>query len=201
MTDDKLIIESLRNWSQALLWISVALPVLGALAAGARYYVERSEKQISSRLTEGQIQSAKVKATDALREVGVLKMKSAPRSISTNQREKLIAELKAFNGQPIAFSCKMMDGESCNFAMQLIEIFREAGYQVPDLAKTSLNELPDYIVVTYFGNSEPSTLKDIVATLNSNEVSTKHEKIIESTLGVHYENILHIVVGTKRPQT
>lgn len=199
MTDDQLTIESLRNWSQALLWISVALPVLGGLAAGARYYVDRNEKQISSRLTESKIQSAKIEAADARREVDDLKLKSAPRSISVTQRAELIAKLKAFNGQPIAISCKMMDGESCQLAMQLIDIFREAGYQVSDLAKTSLNELPGYITVTFFGNTEPSALKQIVSILNSSGIHTKYEKINANSLGMEHENIIHIVVGSKSP--
>ena len=46
-------IESLQFWSQILLWISIVLPILAALAAGARYYVERYEKKLSGQLTAG----------------------------------------------------------------------------------------------------------------------------------------------------
>ena len=49
MTAEEATIETLRRWSQLLLWASVVLPVLGALAVGARYYVERQEKQLSAR--------------------------------------------------------------------------------------------------------------------------------------------------------
>lgn len=41
-------IETLRRWSHVLLWVSIILPFLGALAAGARFYVERYEKRLTA---------------------------------------------------------------------------------------------------------------------------------------------------------
>jgi hypothetical protein len=48
MTMEEATIETLRRWSHILLWVSIILPALGALAAGARYYVERYEKSLSA---------------------------------------------------------------------------------------------------------------------------------------------------------
>jgi hypothetical protein len=68
-------IESLRFWSQILLWVSIILPFLAALAAGARYYVERYEKKLSAQLTAAEIQQAKEDATFARSEVADAKDK------------------------------------------------------------------------------------------------------------------------------
>jgi hypothetical protein len=65
MSVEETTIEGLRRWGQILLWVSVILPVFGAIAAGARYYVERYEKQISSKLTASAIQTAKNDAAEA----------------------------------------------------------------------------------------------------------------------------------------
>jgi hypothetical protein len=62
-------IESLRFWSHLLLWVSIILPVLAALAIAARYYVERYEKKLSAQMTAAEIQQAKEDATFARSEV------------------------------------------------------------------------------------------------------------------------------------
>lgn len=62
-------IESLRFWSQILLWVSIILPFLAAVAVGARYYVERYEKKLSAQSTAAEIQQAKEDATFARSEV------------------------------------------------------------------------------------------------------------------------------------
>jgi hypothetical protein len=62
-------IENLRLWSQILLWISIILPILAALAVGARYYVEQYKKEQSGQLTATEIQQAKEHASFARSEV------------------------------------------------------------------------------------------------------------------------------------
>lgn len=112
MPDDQLTIEALRRWSQILLWVSVILPVLGGLAAGARYYVERTEKSISSRLTTTLIQSAQTQAETARAELSDYKQRNAPRRLNPEQRHSIIAAASDIRSLSIIVACRMMDGVS-----------------------------------------------------------------------------------------
>src|SRR6266571_1795578 len=106
MPPEDLTIEALRRWSHLLLWLSVVLPFLGALAAGARYYVERYERRLSSQATAAAIEhaqqesaAARVDATSARQgqaalsdelaqsreELADLRQKTAPRRLSERQ--------------------------------------------------------------------------------------------------------------------
>lgn len=47
--------EALRSWSHFLLWTSIVLPLLGGVAAAARYYIERGERRIATAALERQL--------------------------------------------------------------------------------------------------------------------------------------------------
>ena len=82
MSTDEAAIDGLRRWSHILLWVSIVLPALGALAAGARYYVERYEKRLSGQITAAAVQNARQAAETSQRELAELKEKAAPRRLS-----------------------------------------------------------------------------------------------------------------------
>jgi hypothetical protein len=96
-------IETLRRWSQILLWVSIILPTLGAAAFAARYYVERYEKRLSSAQAEETIRSARQDSEAARRDVGkaretiaVLERDTAEaREAARIANERLEAERKA----------------------------------------------------------------------------------------------------------
>jgi hypothetical protein len=98
MSTEEAAIETLRRWSHILLWISIVLPALGALAAGARYYVERYEKQLSGRLTADAVTEARKDASAARLELAELKQKNAPRELSTEQRATILGILRRTKG-------------------------------------------------------------------------------------------------------
>lgn len=81
-------LKTLRYWSQILLWVSIILPSLGAIAAGARYYVERHERNFTSQLTAGAIEQAKGEATTARSEVADARQKQE--KAETDLRESLL---------------------------------------------------------------------------------------------------------------
>ena len=85
-------IESLRFWSQILLWISIVLPILAALAAGARYYVERYEKKLSGQLTTAEIQQAQEQASFARSEVAEARDKQQQAEAAVSKLESSAAE-------------------------------------------------------------------------------------------------------------
>lgn len=213
-------IESLRRWGQFLLWVSIILPFMGALAAGARYYVERYEKRLSAKITDAAIRQATEDATAARADAGSarqeqsqisedlvrskqqlteLRERAAPRHIAAEQRQAMMPILKRLRGRSIAVACRMMDGESCDYGSDLINVLREAGCIVPDMIKTSLNDFPGYVVVTNHGDDDASEMGTIADALRSGGQAVRVEAVAENSVGMWYPNVAHVIVGRKAP--
>jgi hypothetical protein len=211
-------IESLRRWSLVLLWVSVILPVFGALSAGARYYVERYEKRLSGKLTADAIQKAGSEASaaraeaseargaqqqistdliDSRQQLEQLRKKAAPRHLTNEQHASLLESFKTLKGQPVAVACRMMDGESCDFARQIMAVLKEAGCEVPNLIMTAVNDSPGYVVVSKNGQSTDDVANAIVNALTNVGISARREDIPTNLMGVWYQNTVHIIVGRK----
>lgn len=139
MTPEDATIETLRRWSQVLLWASVVLPVLGALAGGVRFYVERQEKQLSARITTEAINRATKEAATTRSHLANLEQKTAPRSLSPEQQKSLLGDLRAALEGGIATKHILINKlvvtaangnqEAQSFAMQFVKIFKAAGFE------------------------------------------------------------------------
>lgn len=199
MTAEQTTIEVLRRWSQILLWVSVLLPILGAFAVGARYYVERRANQLSAHLTDSAIQQAKQDAIAARTELVDLKQKAAPRQLSATQRAAMLPLIEKLKGRPVAFACRMMDGESCDYATELAAFLLSAGCQVPEPIKTSLNDLPGYLAITTRGQVDPQLGNQLLAAFMAAGIPAKVETVKENSMGAWYNDAVHVVVGRKAP--
>ena len=186
-----------KNW--LLLWISVLLPILGALAVGARYYVERRANQLSARITDAAIQEAKQDATTARNELAQLEQKTAPRQLSDEQRTLMLPLMATLKGHAIAFACRMTDGESCDFATELANFFLSAGCQVPEPIKTWLNDLPGYLAIISRGNVDPGVANRLLAAFTAGGIPARIEGVNENSVGAWYNDAVHVVVGRKTP--
>jgi hypothetical protein len=62
-------IDNLRVWNSRLFWVTVLVPIVGAVAGGTagviRYYVDRREKQLSAQVTDLALADAKREAQNA----------------------------------------------------------------------------------------------------------------------------------------
>jgi hypothetical protein len=197
MSAEETTIEALKRWSHILLWVSVILPLLGAIAAGARYYVERYEKRLSSGLVAKSVQEARQDASSARVELNELKSKTAPRTISEKQREVLLPLAAKLKGKPVAVACRLMDGESCDYAAEIVQVLKDAGCVVPDLIKTSLNDFPGHLAITGHGNSDAETIKNLTSGFNAVGIPTKIEVVKENSVGMWYPNVVHVIMGRK----
>lgn len=63
-------IQSLRALSQVLMWVSIIMPVIGALAAGARFYVDRQERKLSAAMAQQQLDGVKNDLAERTKELG-----------------------------------------------------------------------------------------------------------------------------------
>ena len=199
MTPEETTIQTLRWWSQLLLWVSIVLPSLGALAAGARYYVERHEKQLSSRVTNSAIQRATQDAAAACSELSEFKEKTAPRHLLPEQRKALLSAFAALKGRPVAFASRLMDGESCDYAMELATLALEAGCQVGEPIKTSVNDLPGYLAIVSHGKADRRIAEVLSSAFDTAAIPAKIEAIKENSVGVWYPDEVHVIVGRKSP--
>ncbi len=199
MSDDQLTIEALRRWGQILLWVSVILPVLGGLAAGARYYVERSEKQLSSRVTRTAIDTAKTQAATAQNDLNEFKVRNAPRRLSSDQHASLVAASSTISSLSIIVACKMMDGESCDYASDIVDALRAGSLQIPDLVQTSLNDIPGAVAVHVPSQGTGAQANQIIAALTSGGVQARREQIAPNKIGEFRDGVFYVVVGRKAP--
>ena len=220
MTADEATIETLRRWSHILLWTSVILPFLGAVAAGVRYYVERTERRIVSRLTSTAIDQAHNEALQARSEAALanteqakiatelseskaelldLQKRTAPRHVTAEQRARLVAGARRLHGASVVLASRMMDGESLDFAGEIAGALREGGCEVPDIVKTSLNDLPGLVAVSNYGSADPELLKALERMLRDAGIPTERHDIADSSIGSRYRDVPHLVVGRKKP--
>ena len=199
MIPDEATIETLRRWSQILLWVSIVLPILAALAVGARYYIEWYEKQLSGRITSAAIQQAKQDAAEARTELSALKEKTAARRLSAEQRQAMLPPLAKLRGRSVAFACRMMDGESCDYATELAAFFLEAGCQVPEPIKTSLNDLPGYVALAPHGKVDTEIPELLARAFQAASIPVRIEAVKENSVGGWYQDVVHVIVGRKAP--
>jgi hypothetical protein len=212
-------IEALRRWSTILLWISIILPALGAVAVAGRFYVERQEKRLSAAKAEAALQIAREEAIAARESassaqdetrrmateldrskvvVEALRAKSVPRRLSPAQEAQFLSVVGSnLRGRAVAVACKMVDGESLDMANDLIGALKKAGCNVPPLVKTSLNDLPGYVVIIPRGGVHPATVGLLKKALEAARVPVHSEAIAEGSVGVWYLNTIHIIVGSK----
>jgi len=83
-----------------------------------------------------------------------LRERTSPRRLSPEQRLAMLPLVESLKSHPVAFACRMMDGESCDYATELAQFFLDAGCQVPEPIKTSVNDLPWYLAITNHGKSD-----------------------------------------------
>ncbi len=213
-------IESLRRWGQILLWISIVLPSLGAVAVAARYYVERQEKRLSTVRSEEAIRAAReqaaaanVVASEAQRaqaeikaELGRsqqaledLQVKTAPRHLSAGQRAALLKAIGSrLKGKPIAFASKFSDGESADFATDLATTFKQAECVVPALIQTSLNDSPGALVIVSRGNADQHIVSILATAFAAANIPAQVGTVPEGSIGSWYNDVVHVIVGRKR---
>lgn len=122
-----------------------------------------------------------------------------PRHLSAEQRNVMLPTLAKLKGHPVAFACLMLNGESCDYATELATFFLEAGCQVPEPLKTSLNDLPGYLAITSHGKANPEVIQLLVSTFQAAGIPAKIEPIKESSVGAWYQDVVHVIVGRKRP--
>jgi len=122
-----------------------------------------------------------------------------PRHLSAEQRRAMLPLLEKLRGRPVAFACRMLDGESCDYATELAVFFLRAGCQVPEPIKTSLNDLPGYLVLAAHGKIDMDIPELLVNVFQAAGIPVRIEAIKENSVGAWYQDVVHVIVGRNAP--
>jgi len=133
------------------------------------------------------------------RTLQALQEKVAPRHVSAQQRKAMLPILSAVKGRSIAIACRMMDGESCDYAKELTNLLSEAGCQVPELVQTSLNDSPGHLAITVYGKADVSVANTLIKAFRAADMPARIVAIKENSVGMWYPDTVHIIVGRKAP--
>jgi hypothetical protein len=128
MTSEEATIHWLRSVSHVLLWVTVIFQILTVTAASGRYYVERREKRLSSKLSADRLRRTQETAEASQRELASLKEELAPRHLTDEQKSRLLQTLSNYKDEQIEIRCIFGDHESKEYGEEFVSIFRSAGW-------------------------------------------------------------------------
>lgn len=123
-------LEALRAWSQALLWVTITLPVLAACAAGVRYYVDRRIQEQTSEQEQHEKAVMRADLQGAQTRVHELEERARPRELTATQRTAISDSLRNHPPRQVEMTVLVSDSEAENYAVQLEEAFKTGGWQV-----------------------------------------------------------------------
>src|SRR3990172_9376846 len=193
MVTEETTIQTLRHWSQILLWVSMVSTIIAALAVTARYVIDRQEKELSSRRTEIAIEKARHDASTARDELAELKKKNAPRELSAEQRTTMLRILRQTKGTVLIFY--PADTEAQRFAKQLRAVIQEAGWTTAEEGTASFGPIIGLTLEAhdeYNTASYTRTLKEVLDTAFGNVLFQLNKNVDKGTL--------RLIVGSKLPE-
>jgi hypothetical protein len=118
-----------------------------------------------------------------------------PRHLSAEQRRAMLPFLEKLKGCPVAFACRMLDGESCDYATELATFFLQTGCKVPKPIETSLNDLPSYLALAAYGKPDMGILYLLENAFQAAGIPARIEAIRENSIGAWYQDVVHVIVG------
>ncbi len=83
--------------------------------------------------------------------------------------------------------------------MELVRLFRDAGCVVPEPIKTSLNDLTGYVATTPHGQIDSDITDLLLEVFRAGDIPAEAETLNENSIGVWYDNVVHVVGGRKAP--
>lgn len=181
-------VEALKTWSHVLVWASVLLPLLGAAAGIARFYVDRKEKSLSTALAREEMNSTK-------NELEALRRRTNPRELSEDQQAAIHSVLEESLSSTLFVISRMMDSESAQYAKHLESEFAKHGWIVVRKG-SSLNEFRG-VAVTYVGESERAAAEVVTKAIKAADIPLWTEAIRPNSIaGVDGEGVI-VVIGER----
>ena len=108
---------------------------------GALEITERKGAEAQQALTK-QLESARTDLNESRSKIGQLEKATAPRVIDAGQRKKLAEALLACKGGKLSIAALLGDAEAIQFAQQLDEAFKSAGWQSSGVSQVVFSGAP-----------------------------------------------------------
>jgi hypothetical protein len=157
-------IESLQHFILWIRWGLIAIGVLGALIGAANLIVGNqieSLKAEQSRRTHEQLEVTQ-------RELQETKQRVQPRSLTAEQRKRLLAALRKGPAGSVSITAVVGDAESMGFAAQLKEVLQEAGWPTTGIGQVVLGGVVKGLIISVHGtNAIPAHAVTLQQALNS----------------------------------
>ena len=137
--------------------------------------------------------------TNTKKELTDLKTKTAPRSLTEEQKAILLANLPAPPDFQVAAACRLMDNESFNFANELMDIFRDGKWEIGKLNRSFLDDIENDVAVAITDDSQKAVSEKVIIALRKVGLKSGYEKIRKETISGIQENTLYLIVGARKP--
>jgi len=179
------------------IWATVHRGNLGKLEKAKLAQEIAQTKSVTGGLTkknidlEAELKESKSKLSD-------LKKKTEPRSLLPEQKVKLAQLLPAPPGFQVAAACRLMDKESCNYAEELIGVFRDLKWQIGITNKSFLDDIQDDVVVAITEDAQIPVADQIMKALNKVGLKACNEPIRKEAISGVQANRVYLIVGARK---
>ena len=136
--------------------------------------------------------------TESSNRLSDLKKKTEPRSLHHEQKTRLAQLLPPPANFQIAAACRLMDKESCNYAEELIGIFRDLKWQVGPTNKSFLDDIPSDVTVAITEDVQIPVANQIIAALNKVGLRASNDPIRKESISGVQANTLYLIVGARK---
>ena len=188
--------ESMHRWRRGLLVVAgicailaLLFPPLGALGAiiglWAELYFGKRERKLHQ------------DERDTLtKRVAAAEVAAAPRTLSPEQKQKLVSKLSVHSGQRVVVFCNQGDAEAFNFAREFHDVFRKAGWNLGDIQQLFVTTTPEFgvVVAVRDGKNPPRCAQILLSALNEIGV----ENVGSKQKPDHEEGSIFFLIGHKQ---
>jgi len=169
--------------------MSVILPVLGVGAGVVRYYVDRKEKALTSQISQTELAQSHKELLD-------LKIQTAPRRLSPDQRAAMSAVLASCPQAHVTLVSRMMDGEGEDFARDLGDVFERAKWKVI-YNRSLVADFRGVCLVKYVTPEPPPETDSIFRSLSAAGIALKKQEIEPNQLVGPVEPGIAVFIGRR----
>jgi|GEM_PF-2793053 len=154
-------------------------------------------KSLTGDLTKKNIE-LEAELTESKTKLSDLKKKTEPRSLLPEQKRKLAQLLPAPASFQIAAACRLMDNESCNYAEELIGVFRDLKWEIGKTNRSFLDDLQGDVAVAITEDAQIPIADRILKALNAVGVKSSNEAIRKEAISGVQTNTVYLIVGARK---
>ena len=193
--------NQLPNWFGWLTFLAVIIPLIGGLCGWAAWKVGDRVSELKETSYELKLSAAQREAASA-RELAVdVKAHIEPRSVSSEQKAVLHAELKqaadaGLAQVPIVIASRMMDQESLKFGREIIEVLGGTGWEIRP-TEMSTHSFPGIAVFYQPEGQASAACQAIQAAFKKANIPFTTNNLDVKRTPIQLDHAIYVIVGHK----